>query len=80
MTLEILQSFLGWSLVINWSVFLLWVIVLKLYPDFAYKAHSYWVPVTRESFNSIHYGGMGLYKLFIFFFLMVPYFVLLIIK
>ncbi len=80
MNLDLLQSFLGWSLIINWSVFLLWIVVFKLNPDFVYKAHSYWVPITRDSFNAIHYGGMGLYKLLIFFFLMVPYFSLLIIE
>ncbi len=80
MKMDLLQSFLGWNLIINWGVLLLWAFILKFYPDFMHKMHSYWVPISREAFNSIHYGGMGIYKLLIFVFIMVPYFVLLIIK
>lgn len=77
MTMEFWQSFLGWNALVHLGILIFWVVVLKLAPDFVYKAHNYWVPISKESFNSIHYGGMGIYKLFIFFFLLVPYFVLL---
>ncbi|MBT3186277.1 MAG: hypothetical protein HN828_05180 [Candidatus Thioglobus sp.] len=80
MTIAMWQSFFGWSLLINWSVLIVWILVIKLAPDFVYRVHSYWLPISRASFNAIHYGGIGLYKLFIFFFLMTPYFVLMIIK
>lgn len=77
--MDMWQSFLGWSLVIHWSILLIWVLAFKFSSDYIYKIHNNWVSIKRETFNSIHYGGMGLYKLLIFFFLMVPYFILLII-
>lgn len=79
MTIDVWQSFLGWNLIIHWGILLLWMLAFKSAANFIYNIHSHWVPIKRETFNAIHYGGMGLYKLLIFFFLMVPYFVLLII-
>ena len=80
MTLEFWQSFLGWNLVIHWSILLVWVILLKWAPSPIYKLHNYWVPITKQAFSMIHYGGIGLYKLLIFVFVMVPYLVLLILN
>ncbi len=80
MTIGMWQSFLGWSLIINLTMIIVWAFVVKRYPDFVYKKGNYWIPIKRESFNLIHYGGLGLYELFIYFFLLVPYLVLLIIN
>ena len=80
MDLTTWQSFLGWSLLINWLVLILWVLMVKFMRDRIYQMHNYWIPISPEAFNAIHYGGIGLYKLLIFMFNLVPYLALLIIS
>jgi hypothetical protein len=80
MTITIFQSFLGWSLAINIAVLLSWVLAIKYAHDYVYQVHTYWISITNESFNSIHYGGIGLYKLLIVVFNLVPYFALMLVS
>ncbi|ALE53187.1 hypothetical protein SP60_01510 [Candidatus Thioglobus autotrophicus] len=74
------QSFLGWSLAINIAVLLSWVLAIKYAHDYVYQVHTYWISITNESFNNIHYGGIGLYKLLIVVFNLVPYFALMLVS
>ncbi|WPE16142.1 DUF6868 family protein [Candidatus Thioglobus autotrophicus] len=80
MTITIFQSFLGWSLAINIAVLLSWVLAIKYAHDYVYQVHTYWISITNESFNNIHYGGIGLYKLLIVVFNLVPYFALMLVS
>jgi hypothetical protein len=80
MTIQLWQSFLGWSVVINSTVVIFWVLMIKYAYNYTYQMHHYWIPISKESFNAIHYGGIGLYKLAIFVFNLVPYFALLLIN
>lgn len=80
MDLAAWQSLLGWSLLINWAVLILWVLMFRFARDFVYQMHNYWIPISSEAFNAIHYGGIGLYKLLIFVFNLAPYLALLIIS
>ncbi len=77
MTITIFQSFLGWSLVINVAVLLGWILAIKYAHDYVYQVHNYWISISHESFNNIHYGGIGLYKLLIVVFNLVPYLTLM---
>ena len=79
MTLEMWQSFLGWSLVINILILTYWSLMILYARDFVYRLHTRWIPVSNEAFDNIHYGGMGLYKLLIFIFNLAPYLALRII-
>jgi hypothetical protein len=80
MTIQLWQSFLGWSVVINYTVAILWVLTIKYAYNYTYQMHHYWIPISKESFNAIHYGGIGLYKLAIFMFNLVPYLILMLIS
>lgn len=79
MTLDMWQSFFGWSLVINYLILVFWSLMVLYARDFVYRLHTYFIPISDEAFNNMHYGGMGLYKLLIFVFNLVPYLALLII-
>ena len=79
MTIETLKSFLLYSSIINIALMIFWLIMIVLLHDFVYKAHTKFFKLSVESFDTIHYCGMGLYKLGIFFFNVIPYVVLLII-
>ena len=76
MTLEILRAVLAWSTVINLGMLLFWFLIFAMAHDWIYRLHKKWFNLSPEAFDAIHYGGMGLYKLGILLFNLVPYLVL----
>lgn len=80
MTLDTLQVFLGWCSVINIGILMFWFIIIIVARDFIYTVHSRWFKIPRDRFDAIHYNAMAYYKLTIFIFNLVPYFVLLIMN
>lgn len=76
MNVETLTTFLGWCSICNISVLIFWFLMLVTSRDFVYKMHSCWFQITPESFDKIHYAGLGFFKLMIFFFNFIPYLVL----
>lgn len=76
MTLDQLYEFFGWCTLINYVVLLYWFAMFVWAHDRVYRLHCRWFRLSEESFDAMHYGGMGLFKLGIFFFNLVPYLVL----
>ena len=79
MTLEIVRDVLAWCSVINLGVLLWWMLFFALARDLTYRIHSKWLKLPEEQFDALHYGGMGLYKLGILLFNLVPYLALRIV-
>lgn len=79
MTIEIIRSALAWCAVINMGLLLWWFLFFTLAHDWTYRFHGKWFNLSVETFDTIHYGGMLLFKLCIFLFNLVPYFALRII-
>lgn len=73
MTLDIVRGVLAWSAVINLGLLLFWALWVKLGHDFIYKQHTRWVKMSVERFNEVNYQGMMFFRIFIFFFNIVPY-------
>jgi len=73
---EVVRSFLAWCTVLNWVVLLFWWGFLTVAGDWVYELHTKWFKISREVFDAMHYGGMGLFKLLILVFNLVPYLVL----
>lgn len=73
MTVELLRAVLGWSIVINYAVLLLWFVMFAFAHDWLYRLHGRWFAMPVERFNAIHYGGMAIYKIGIFLFSLAPY-------
>ena len=63
MTMETVASVLGWSMVINFSIFLIWALAMTLMPDFTYKTQTMVTSISREDFNKAMYRMMGQYKI-----------------
>jgi len=76
MTLEIVRAVLAWSTLINLALLLIWFMFFTLAHDCMYRMHRKWFNFSPEAFDTLHYGGMGLYKLGILLFNLVPYLVL----
>ncbi len=79
MTVDILRGVLGWCAVINMAVFLWWFLFFALAHDWVYRMHSKWFKIPIETFNAIHYAGMGFFKICIIVFNIIPYFALRIV-
>jgi hypothetical protein len=80
MTLAAMRAFFGWCTVINYAVLIIWFLMFVFAHDWVRKLHTRWFRLPAAHFDAIHYAGMGLYKLGIFLFNLVPYIALLIIK
>ncbi len=79
MTLETIRAFLAWCALINYAVLLVWFLFFVFARDWMRKLHTRWFKLPVAHFDAIHYAGMGLYKLGIFLFSLVPYIALRII-
>ena len=80
MTTQALQSFFMWCSIIN--ILLLFVIfaMICFAKDWAYKIHSRWFDISRQQFDVILYCFLGLYKLLVFVFCIIPWIALAIIQ
>lgn len=72
MPTESLIAFLAWCTVLNYAVLLAWFGMLVMAHDWMFRFHSRWFALSRERFDSIHYGGMALYKIAVLLFNLVP--------
>lgn len=79
MNIETLTEFFMWCTIISAAVYFVWVLFVLLAPDFVYRVQSRWAPIPRETYNVIIYSFMGLFKIMIIVFAVVPYVSLLII-
>ncbi|RUM90310.1 MAG: hypothetical protein DSZ27_08665 [Thiomicrospira sp.] len=79
MTVEQLQVFLGWSVVFNISLLLVWFVFFTFAHRWMYRLHALWFELSVERFDQVHYSGMAFYKLMIVMFNLVPYLALLMI-
>ncbi len=73
MSIEILRGVLGWCAVINYGVLLFWFLAFTLAHDQMQRLHGRWFRLQNEQFDAIHYGIMGIYKISILLFNIVPY-------
>ncbi|HEV8592018.1 MAG TPA: hypothetical protein VGQ55_07945 [Pyrinomonadaceae bacterium] len=79
MHLESLRTFLLWCTIINYAILVLWFAAFILAHDFLYRIHTKWFKLSPDSFDSMHYGGMSVYKIGIMLFNLVPLIVLYIL-
>jgi hypothetical protein len=79
MTLEQIRCLLGWCSLINFI--LLWVsfVLLVLLRGWVYKIHSKFFPITEAQFNIAAYIFLGVYKLLVFVFNIIPWIALCIV-
>ena len=76
MNSDLLISFFGWGAVINYLLLLLWFLVIIVARDGLFNFHSKWFKLSEQSFDTIHYCGLGLFELLVTIFFLVPYLML----
>ncbi len=79
MSIEMIRNWLGVCGLINMGMLMMWFAMMVFAHDWIYKMHTKWFKMPVERFDAMHYGGMGLFKLFIFVFNIVPWLALLIV-
>lgn len=79
MTVQILTAFFMWCTIINFGLLIFSSLMIMAMADWAYSIHSKWFNISRETFDVTVYSFLGLYKLAIFIFNLVPWVALLII-
>ena len=73
MTLEAVRAILAWCTVIDLILFVWWFVFFALAHDWMYRLHGRWFKISVETFDTLHYAGMALFKMAILLFNLVPY-------
>ena len=76
MSIDDFCGVLGWCALINYALLLVWFVMFTSSHDWLRAMHARWFDLSDQTFDAIHYAMMGIYKLAIFLFLLVPYLVL----
>ena len=79
MVIETLTRFFMWCTILNFALLILTSLMCVCAKDWAYGMHSKLFGISREAFNIAIYSFLGVYKIFIFVFCLIPYIALLII-
>jgi len=61
------------SFILGIVFLVVWFLFMVLVGDLAYTIHSIWFDMSKQQFDLLWYGGMGLAKMFLFFCLLIPY-------
>lgn len=72
MDIKTLIGFFKWCTIINVALFAFTAIMFLLVPELVYRTQSWFFPLPRETFNLVLYCFLGMYKLMIIVFNIVP--------
>jgi hypothetical protein len=79
MDIQMLTKFFMWCTILNTALLVLSFLTWVCAADFLYRMHGKWFPLPRETFNAVFYSFIGMYKIIVFVFNVVPWAVLAII-
>jgi hypothetical protein len=79
MDIQTLTSFFMWCTILNGGLLTLLILMFGFAPDLMYRTQRIWFPLSRETFDVVLYGFLGMFKIFFLIFNVVPYVALLII-
>lgn len=78
MDIATVRTFFMWCTVINGGLLILSFVILTFAADWVYRMHSKWYPIPREAFNIVIYSFIGLFKILVMVFNVVPWIALVI--
>ncbi|MFT6898817.1 MAG: hypothetical protein ACJA13_003244 [Paraglaciecola sp.] len=73
MEVEQLTHVFGWCTAMDYSLLVIWFTMFIVAHDWIYSTHRKWFDLSIQQFDMLNYCGMGLFKMFIFVFNLVPY-------
>jgi hypothetical protein len=80
MNIASIRAFFKWCTILNGGLLVLSSLVLMYAGDFVFRVHSQWFPMSREAFSAAIYEILGLFKIVVLTFNLVPYVCLRIIE
>jgi hypothetical protein len=80
MDINTVRSFFMWCTLINGVLLLLSFLVFASAGDLAYRMHTRWYAMPRETFNTVIYCFMGFFKIIFLMLNLVPYIALVIMR
>jgi hypothetical protein len=78
MDVQTLTTFFMWCTILNFVLMSFSFLISVFAGDLAYRIHGKWFPMPRETFNVLLFSFVSFYKFMFFFFIVIPYVVLLI--
>ncbi|MCJ7590027.1 MAG: hypothetical protein MUO51_01585 [Woeseiaceae bacterium] len=79
MTVENALAVLGWCMVVNFGILMIWAVAMMVAPNLTYRTQRLVTSISQEEFERTIYRLMGQYKLGILFFNFAPYIALRIV-
>ena len=79
MDIQTLTAFFMWCTILNVALLVLSGLICLYAGDWVYGIHGKWFSISRETFNVAIYSFIGVYKIFILAFNLIPYIALLIV-
>lgn len=79
MTVQLLQEFFMWCSLINIGLLMAMFFIVTAAKEWTYKTHSRWFNISKASFDIILYCFLGIYKLMVWVFCIIPWIALSII-
>ena len=79
MDIQTLTTFFMWCTIINLGLLILTSLVCIFLADFSYRMNNRFFSISRETFDIAFFSFIGLFKIFVIVFNLVPYIALLII-
>jgi hypothetical protein len=79
MDIATIRAFFLWCTILNVALLFVAFIPLVCARDWVYRMQSKWLPISREAFDVAIYSFLGLFKIVIICFNLVPYLALLIV-
>lgn len=80
MNITTVRRFFGWCTVLNGGLLIIFAVLFRFSSDWIFGMHSHWVTLTREQFNLAIYLLLGIFKLLVIVFNVVPYVALVIMS
>ncbi len=79
MDIQLLTRFFMWCTILNVGLLFLTFLIFTVAGDFVYRMHGKWFSMRRETFNVVFYSFIGLYKVLVYVFNIIPWVALLIV-
>jgi len=79
MDIQTLTTFFMWCTILNVALLSLSSLACIFFGDFSYRMNHKFFSISRQEFNIMLVSFIGLYKLLVFVFILIPYIALLIV-
>ena len=79
MDIGTVRAFFMWCTIMNGALLVLSFLICACAGDWVYRMQSKWFPIRREAFNVAIYSFLGVFKMFVLVFNLIPYVALVIV-